>query len=288
MAVNMTSQSIAVGDNWTKVGNDYVGSSPNGAGLLFTPTYLLDAESATLGANYQGSASDQWTNDETNTLAQNTNVLFGTKAWEMTAPAMSGGFGAFGGRKNFDTPLGSGDSVHIQISAYFPTSSFDFAEVAPHLKFLRLRTETSGGANSGYQDIYIDRESQSREIKHIFEGVDSWTFSGESIQYDTWETLEFRVDFDDTPLDSGGTARVRVWRNIAGVMTLIIDVTDQRTLDDDTQLCPFIYVFSYWNGEPTLPSTAQTCYVDRLVIETDMTKLVETDSNGFKIIGGVG
>ena len=31
MAVNMTSQSIAVGDNWVKVGNDYVGSSPNGA-----------------------------------------------------------------------------------------------------------------------------------------------------------------------------------------------------------------------------------------------------------------
>ena len=31
MAVNMTAQSIAVGDNWTKVGNDYVGSSPNGA-----------------------------------------------------------------------------------------------------------------------------------------------------------------------------------------------------------------------------------------------------------------
>ena len=27
----MTSQSIAVGDNWVKVGNDYVGSSPNGA-----------------------------------------------------------------------------------------------------------------------------------------------------------------------------------------------------------------------------------------------------------------
>ena len=31
MSVNMTAQSIAVGDNWTKVGNDYVGSSPNGA-----------------------------------------------------------------------------------------------------------------------------------------------------------------------------------------------------------------------------------------------------------------
>lgn len=30
MSVNMTAQSIAVGDNWTKVGNDYVGDQPNG------------------------------------------------------------------------------------------------------------------------------------------------------------------------------------------------------------------------------------------------------------------
>ena len=30
MAVNMTAQSIAVGDNWTKVGNDYVGDNPTG------------------------------------------------------------------------------------------------------------------------------------------------------------------------------------------------------------------------------------------------------------------
>ena len=31
MSVNMTAQSIAVGDNWTKVGNDYVGNNPSGA-----------------------------------------------------------------------------------------------------------------------------------------------------------------------------------------------------------------------------------------------------------------
>jgi hypothetical protein len=30
MAVDMTTQSIAVGDNWVKVGNDYVGDKPNG------------------------------------------------------------------------------------------------------------------------------------------------------------------------------------------------------------------------------------------------------------------
>ena len=38
MAVNMTAQSIAVGDNWTKAGNDYVGSSPNGVTFPYDST----------------------------------------------------------------------------------------------------------------------------------------------------------------------------------------------------------------------------------------------------------
>ena len=287
MAVNMTAQSIAVGDNWTKVGNDYVGSAPNGAGLLFTPTYLIDAEGATIGQNYIGSASDQFTGDATLSIAQNTNVLYGDKAFQMTAPDLSGGFGAWGGRKNFATPLVKGDSAHIQASVYFPSSSFSFDEVFPHLKFLRLRTETSGGSNVGYQDIYLDREAESREIKHIFEGGGSWTYSGEFIQYDAWETIEFRVDFDNIPVDSGGEGRVRIWRKKNGVMTLIIDVTGTGTLQSATDECPFMYIFSYWNGEPTRPSVDQVCYVDRLVIETDMTKLIETDASGNKIIGGI-
>ena len=31
MSVNMTAQTIAVGDNWTKIGNDYIGDQPSGA-----------------------------------------------------------------------------------------------------------------------------------------------------------------------------------------------------------------------------------------------------------------
>jgi hypothetical protein len=37
MAVDMTTQSIAVGDNWVKVGNDYVGDNPSGT----APSYQL-------------------------------------------------------------------------------------------------------------------------------------------------------------------------------------------------------------------------------------------------------
>ena len=40
MAVNMTAQSIAVGDNWVKVGNDYIGDNPSGG---FTGDWQLSA-----------------------------------------------------------------------------------------------------------------------------------------------------------------------------------------------------------------------------------------------------
>ena len=41
MSVDMTTQSIAVGDNWVKVGNDYVGSQPNGATSFGDAALLL-------------------------------------------------------------------------------------------------------------------------------------------------------------------------------------------------------------------------------------------------------
>ena len=55
MPVNMTTQSIAVGDNWVKVGNDYVGDQPNGAtsggtaALAWSaPSGLADGEAITI------------------------------------------------------------------------------------------------------------------------------------------------------------------------------------------------------------------------------------------------
>jgi len=55
MSVNMTAQTIAVGDNWTKVGNDYIGDSPNGstsggtAALAWSaPSGLADGNTLTI------------------------------------------------------------------------------------------------------------------------------------------------------------------------------------------------------------------------------------------------
>lgn len=56
--VNMTAQTVAVGDNWVKVGNSYIGSSPNGAvtggtsALSWaTPSGLADGNSLTIATD---------------------------------------------------------------------------------------------------------------------------------------------------------------------------------------------------------------------------------------------
>jgi hypothetical protein len=271
--------------------NNLVSSNPTGTGggLLFTPTYMMDAESATLGSNYIGAGSDQWSDAATLTIAQNTNVLFGSKAWQMTCPALTGGFGNWGGIKALNTALVKGDSIHSQFSTYMPTSSVQLVKAVPHLKYFRYRTYTSGGGNVGYQDIYLNTDNGSGDgaIKHIYEGLAIWTYTGETIALNTWETFEYRIDFDNVSLDLGGTGRIRIWRAKAGVMTLILDITDQKTLVSATDECRSAYMFTYWNGEPAQPTTDQVLYADRVIIETDMSKLVETDSNGYKIIGGL-
>jgi hypothetical protein len=66
MAVNMTTQSIAVGDNWQKVGTDYIGSSPNGA---------VSGGDAALG----WSANDGVADGNTITITTDGTYSFGTK-----------------------------------------------------------------------------------------------------------------------------------------------------------------------------------------------------------------
>lgn len=252
-------------------------SQGGSSGLQFTPTYLLDAENATLGSTYVGSNSDQWLDAANLTIAQNTNVLYGTKAWRMRNNAFSSGFGNWGGIKDF-TARGKGQSIHAQVSVYYPSSSYAFTQFDPWMKFLRFATP------SGYQDLYVNND---RLVRHIFEPADIWTSTDQYMQYDTWETWEYRVDFDDVPMSSGGTGRVRVWRKIAGVMTLVLDIQNQQTLTNSAHTSSAFYIYTYWNGEPSLPTTIQDSYADRIIIEPNVSNLVETDTNGYKIIGGL-
>ncbi|MEN9491887.1 MAG: hypothetical protein RJA63_2336 [Pseudomonadota bacterium] len=220
-------------------------------------------------------------------------VAFGSKAWKTTATAGATEW-AMGGGANFPTSLGKGQSVHAQWSVYFPADFDWYACGGGRLKFFRIRTEPAGGGNRGYLDLYLKTlclgipASEDGELTYIFEGNSGtgkwWYDTGEVMQKGVWETFEIQVDFDDVPKSQGGTGRVRVWRKKGNQMALILDLQDGRTLASATDYAPFFYIFTYWNGGA--PKT-QSMYIDRVVIEKDMSKLVETDAAGNKIIGGL-
>ena len=269
--------------------SNLVSSNPTGAGtgLLFTPTYLLDAESATLGATYEGTASDQWTDSAGATLGSNVNVFEGAKTFRMFIAQGETGFGQWGGVKQFPD-IAKGSSLQVQFTVYFP-SGFAFTASSGALKLFRAHVATSVGGNVGYHDILVDDGTfdgtgpRGRLLQN-FEGDPGIGRTTTTISDAAQETLEVRIDFDDVALDSAGTGRTRIWRKESGVMVLIWDETDTKTLNASTDVCDSINLFTYWNGGAPVDSTV---YLDRLVIETDLAKLVETDAAGTKIIGGV-
>ena len=96
-----------------------------------------------------------------------------------------------------------------------------------------------------------------------------------------------RVDFDDVEDDSTGVGRTRLWRNVDGVMTLIMDITAEKTLNTSTSECDRVHLFTYWNWDPAGGQGDQLCYFDRFIVVTDLGDMTETDAGGTPIIGGL-
>lgn len=249
-------------------------SGTNGQ-LKFTPWMLLDADSGTdLGGNM---------------LPTTEKVAFGSKAWKTTATQGADEW-AMGGGTYFPSALKKGQSLQAQWSVFFPTDFDWYAGGGGRLKFFRIRTEPAAGGNSGYHDIYINTlglgggSSDDGKLVNIFEGLQAWHDTSEIMTKGEWNTFELRVDFDDVSFSQGGKGRTQLWRKKYNQMVLVLDVKTDPTLASATDVAPFFYIFTYWNGGA--PKT-QSMYIDRIVFETDLTRLVETDTAGNKIIGGL-
>ncbi|MFO1390037.1 hypothetical protein [Cellvibrio sp.] len=250
-------------------------SSAASGQLKFTPWLLLDADTGSDMGNNMVSTTEK--------------VAFGNKAWKTTAIQGTEEW-AMGGGAYFPSALKKGQSLQAQWSAFFPTDFDWYAGGGGRLKFFRIRTEPVGGGNSGYHDIYLNTlglgggPSEDGRLTNIFEGVQSWHDTNEFMTKGEWNTFEMRVDFDNVSFDQGGKGRTRIWRKKNNQMQLILDVKSDPTLVNATDVAPFFYIFTYWNGGA--PKT-QSMYIDRIIFETDLTRLVETDNAGNKIIGGL-
>lgn len=208
----------------------------------------------------------------------------GGKSCKQTITPGTGGTGEWGGIVNLPTTLTKGDELWIRVRTNFP-AGFDY-DADPFLKFLRVRTETAEGANRGYNDWYIARESSGTPFQFIYEGRRDlgWHKIGSSadkIQRGSWETYEFYMKFDTQSVDEGGTGRMRAWKN--GV--LLKDMTDRATLNLATDYANKFYLWTYWNNavDNTGPATTRSMYVDDMVV-TNETPL-NTDSLGNPAIG---
>ena len=200
--------------------------SPTLSALAFTPTHIFEANALVDGAN------DSRLDVSGNTYASSLHSAsdYGTKCYSMSIDEGETGYGNWGCGFEYPTNLVKGESIHCQFSLYFPE---DFDWTAPgeggRLKLFRLHTQSSVGANEGYNDMLMENtsfwgESRDGGLYHAIEIPWSGaTEIDENVVKGVWETFEYRVDYDDVPLDSGGIGRTRIWRNKSGVMTLIAD-----------------------------------------------------------------
>lgn len=187
----------------------------------------------------------------------------------------------WGGIITFPSNLVKGDEIWIRVHTFMPLG-FDYNSYGEGelLKFLRVHTRTVADSNIGYNDWYITPTNNTfASHQFIYEGEQEWAFVTDmSLRpvLNQWETYEFYLKLDDVPVDSGGQARARFWKN--GV--LILDTTNRQTLQTAATYADRMHIFTYWNGNA--PQTQQM-YIDDLVITT--TTPANTDPFGNPFIG---
>lgn len=245
-------------------------------------TRALTFENGSVGSKATGTAQD-FDDAAGGSYITDEKVLRGSQAAKLTVTGGSTAFGEWGGIINFPENLGKGDEIWFSVNTFFPEGfNYDSTGEGGHLKFLRIHVSTTGGDNRGYNDWYINPEASSVPHKFIYEGQQKWFEYGTSsdkIQRGQWESYEMYVKYDDVPLDQGGNAVVRVWKN----GRLLREITAAKTLASASDISDRAHLFTYWNGAAP---KSQHMYVDDIIITTDTPPY--TDSYGNPIATQIG
>ena len=87
------------------------------------------------------------------------------------------------GSFNFPTELKEGDQVWFRVNVYYPTGwDFDCSGCTEGMKFMRIHTRSSSGANEGYVHTYIQGE----------DGIPGQLVAGTEVQF--YELLLFKQE----------------------------------------------------------------------------------------------
>lgn len=243
-------------------------------------TRSLTFENGSVGAKTQSSSTEDFDDAAGGSYFTDEQILSGNLAAKLTVTEGDTAFGRWGGIINFPQLLGKGDEIWFRVNTFFPEGfNWDSTSSGNLLKFLRVHVQTSSGANSGYNDWYLTPEATSIPHQFIYEGQQKWFYFGDpsdEIQRGRWETYEMYVKLDNIPVDQGGTARVRVWKD----GRLLSEITGAETLNSSTDTSDRAHLFTYWNGGA--PKT-QHMYVDDIVVTSDTP--ANRDANGNPMVG---
>ncbi|MBW4933406.1 polysaccharide lyase [Marinobacter sp. F4206] len=246
-------------------------------------TRNLTFEEGTVGAKAQSSSGQDFDDACGGCYITDEQVLSGNKAAKLTVTGGATAFGEWGGIVNHPEDLRKGDEIWFSVNTYFPPGfNYDSTGQGGHLKFLRVLALKSSGANSGFNDWYMNPEASAVPHKFIYEGQQEWFEFGDpsdEVQRGKWEHYEMYIKFDNVPVDQGGTAMVRVWKN----GRLLREITGSRTLNEATNYSPRSHLFTYWNGGA--PKT-QHMYVDNIVVTSDTPS--NRDQYGNPMVGAAG
>lgn len=206
------------------------------------------------------------------------NVAEGPLSAELNINGGTTAFGYWGGIFTLPENIQKGGELWFRVKTYMPLDfNYDSTSEGNRLKFIRFHTMSPSNSNQGYDDWYINPKGSKTPFSWIFEGEQKWSdFGGASdvIQLGQWEVYEMYVYFDDVPVDSGGKARVRLWKN----GKLLKEITDRKTLVGTTSYVDRVHLFTYWNGGA--PKT-QKMWVDDIVLTTDTPLKKDAQGNAF-------
>lgn len=244
---------------------------------LFTVTKSFEG---TVGENTKNNSTgmDDW---GANTIFSNTEVYSGSTSGRMRVLTSDSDGGTFnwGGIINFGNSLFQGDELWVRFRMFLPVGFIPYTTGGGgHVKFIRLKTFTSGGANGGLIDYYWDANGADWVYKYIKEfDPNQWTYFAPTSTYDhiygEWATFNLYYRFHATESQS----IVRFWRNDV----LMLDANLQ-TLTNSTDYVTEMYVGTYWNG--TVPQN-QNAYIDDVILSSDIADTETESGSGYQWIG---
>jgi hypothetical protein len=207
-----------------------------------------------------------------------TTVMAQAMASGVDAPTWGCGWDFNNGGQN--GVLSMGDEIWYSMRVLFPTG-FSNATSDGYLKFIRIYSQTSGGTDSGYNDILWQTGNtwisnyEGNPVLHALDSANQHT-----PVLNVWETYDFYLKLGNT----SGTGLVRLWKNKVQVGS---DWAFQ-TLVNATDNVPYCFNGTYWNGGA--PQN-QTVYTSMTAVAVncaasgrhDQTYLA-TDTNGKSLI----